>query len=117
MLKELTKERVLEAARTCPEAKKALMILFPEAFGDPYHYEKLGSRFYITSSLVKKEYILAESKGGATLINIYTGRMCSPTLTANITYRSDGFYQIPKDFEGVIIKRKPKQNRLINYDD
>ena len=51
---EITKEKVLKAAKECPDAKKVLKGMFPEAFEDEKYFDLL--------KLNKGDYTLFESK-------------------------------------------------------
>ena len=53
----ITKERLVEAAKTCSAAKKVLKTMFPEAFGETY---KLGDFFVMGGLYHDQVYMLAQ---------------------------------------------------------
>jgi len=48
---KITKEKVLEASKGCPEAKKTLETLFPEAFEDERYYDLTNAPFKLIGGI------------------------------------------------------------------
>lgn len=69
---EITKDKVLKAAKTNPCAKEVLETLFPEAFEDEKPFVKIGTTFK-RRTYKSNEYCLIKHQGEVCILNITHG--------------------------------------------
>lgn len=98
---EVSKERVLEVAKTCPDADRILRGLFPDAFGEEF----------VTGGVYKFRggyYLGARIDGMYTLINLNTGGSkagLKPTRVDALGRYADELVYVGHTTEVIDIKR------------
>jgi len=94
---DIESDKVLEAAKQCPQAEKVLKTLFPQVFGEKY---SRGTRFAFTQFGECKNYILCKNRTRSIrLIDVGTGDVWQG---ASVISNNDELYISSEEFNFLV---------------
>jgi len=94
---DIESDKVLEAAKQCPQAETVLKTLFPQVFGEKY---SRGTRFAFTQFGQCKNYILCKNRTRRIrLIDVGTGDVWQDT---SIIVGNDDLYISSDEFNALV---------------